>query len=126
MKYYTYDDRGMFLAEVASSEAITSSTTIAQPSEVSRPLWNGRRWVGTFPDKEPIHEKYNNIAAANILGKFSDIEAQTFTLQQKEWHDWYLDNNTATPCVDRLARARGVDREWLLKRIGSNIFAMFD
>jgi len=60
----------------------------------------------------------------NISKKYAPYEVESFVDQRGEWRVWHNDNNAATPIVDALAAARGVDREVLLNKIGANVIAL--
>lgn len=62
-----------------------------------------------------------NDACEAELGKLRETypmsEILSWDRQEQEARSWLLDNNTPTPLIDNLAKARGIDRIELINRI---------
>lgn len=75
--------------------------------------------------KQQLIEKINNAYSAKIkeiASKYPNTERDTWNIQQSEWTSWVQDSqNSKTPFVDTLAKARGITREEMLEKIGENV-----
>ena len=57
----------------------------------------------------------------NLMANYNKFELESFADQRTEWKAWKQDDTIATPIIDTLAAARGIDREVLLDKIGKNV-----
>ena len=55
----------------------------------------------------------------------AEYERETFSIQEKEWSAWSIDNTSPTPNCDVLAASRNMDRLELLNRIGYKTTLVF-
>lgn len=65
---------------------------------------------------EEINTAYN-VATSSIVVTYPDMEILTFDKQEKEARSWNSDNTVATPFLDGLALARGIDKAELVRRV---------
>lgn len=58
-----------------------------------------------------------NAATSALVATYPQTELLTFDKQEKEARSWYVDNSVATPFLDGLALARGIDKAELVRRV---------
>lgn len=58
-----------------------------------------------------------NIATSALVNTYPQTELLTFDKQEKEARAWDADNTIATPFLDGLASARGIDKAELVRRV---------
>ena len=63
-----------------------------------------------------INASYNSATSA-IVSTYPSTELLTFDKQEKEARSWDADNTVATPFLDGLALARGIDKAELVRRV---------
>ncbi len=63
-----------------------------------------------------INGKYN-VATSDLVSTYPSTELLTFDKQEKEARQWKADNSVATPFLDGLALARGIDKAELVDRV---------
>lgn len=59
-----------------------------------------------------------------ISSNYAPYELESFTDQKAEWKLYSADNTASTPIVDAMATARGITRDALFTKIGTNITAI--
>ena len=58
-----------------------------------------------------------NLAVSSLVSTYPSTELLTFDKQEKEARSWDADNAAATPFLDGLALARGIDKAELVRRV---------
>ena len=87
-------------------------------------IWDGAKWVvedesAMIADLKSIKLKTLNAQAQAFINQHAglealpDFEVQTWPLQAAEAQAWAADNTAATPVLDRIAAARGMDADKL-------------
>ena len=117
----------------------TSATLVADPDthEVTQlpeapdsyHVWDGKTWMLTpeaaarqFAERKTALLSQAATAAQAFVNAASevdgvpDFELQTWPLQSAEALAWQADNNAATPMLDTIAAARGIERIPLIKK----------
>lgn len=92
----------------------------AQPSRDYKAQANGV-WVfdidkGKVSKLAEINVTYN-VATSALVSTYPETELLTFDKQEKEAREWKNDNSSATPFLDGLAKARGIDKAELVDRV---------
>ena len=65
---------------------------------------------------EEVNATYNDATSA-LVATYPQTELMTFDKQEKEARSWDADNAAATPFLDGLALARGIDKAELVRRV---------
>lgn len=134
---YLSDLRGQTAYRTADGEAVLIDTVGAlsdgltlepRPSEAHE--WQGDTWVANAARATEIEAKklseakadklvelnqaaQSFVNAAADLDSIPDFEMQTWPIQAAEAQAWVADNTAATPVLDRIAAARGMDADKL-------------
>lgn len=58
-----------------------------------------------------------NVSTSALVSTYPETEVLTFDKQEKEARSWDADNTVATPFLDGLALARGIDKAELVRRV---------
>lgn len=63
-----------------------------------------------------INVAYDKVVSG-VVATYPDMELLTFDKQEKEARQWKADSSAATPFLDGLAKARGIDKDELVDRV---------
>ena len=135
---YLPDHRGKTVYRTADGQPVAidavgdlppDTTTSAPPSADHQ--WDGAAKAWTQPESAraarlAAEKAAKQAIAANMAQAFinqaaeladvPDFEVQTWATQSAEALAWQADNNAATPMLDTIAAARGIERESLIKK----------
>lgn len=122
-KYYSADEADDVLSAVmAGALLLADGLTPPPPSQYH--AWDGIKWVvedesALLADLKDIKLKTLNAQAQAFINQHTgldalpDFEVQTWPLQSAEAQAWAADNSAATPVLDRIAAARGMEPDKL-------------
>lgn len=121
--YYHADEADDILsAAMAGALLLADGLTPPPPSQYH--IWDGAKWVvedesAMIADLQSIKLNTLNAQAQAFINQHTglealpDFEVQTWPLQAAEAQAWAANNTAATPVLDRIAAARGMDADKL-------------
>ena len=120
-----YDNTGAILMADPDTHEVTQLPEAPDAYHV----WDGKKWTLTpeaaarqFAERktallgQAATAAQAFVNAASEVDGVPDFELQTWPLQSAEALAWQADNNAATPMLDTIAAARGIERIPLIKK----------
>lgn len=102
---------------LGANEYEISGDRLPPLEELSDPPTLAQLQAAAIPQLDAAFE----IAAAQLVAGYPPSERSTWYIQEREARAWTADNSAATPYVDQLAAARGIDRVDLIGKIMENV-----
>ena len=116
-------------AAVLTADPETKEVTQLPEAPDAYHAWDGKKWTLTpeaaarqFAERKTALLSQAATAAQSFINAASDVdnvpefEVQTWPLQSAEALAWGDNNTAATPMLDTIAAARGIERESLIKK----------
>ena len=125
---------GYIIDEITNRVAVFSS----EPDEKTKQIikakdydvekdWKGDYYIKGYAPKQSVDEAKSeklreinlgyDTATSALVATYPQTELLTFDKQEKEARSWGADNAVATPFLDGLALARGIDKAELVRRV---------